>query len=120
MRRTVFALLAVLALAACKDSTAPTPNITGTWTGSASNFGFTFILIEQNQTLSGTGFLSSGGNSLDVTVAGSHRYPAVAFSIIAPGFESAGFSGKVVSASRMEGILAGSGFTGDSLILLRQ
>jgi hypothetical protein len=120
MRLATLLLVAGLTLAACKDSTAPTPDLTGTWAGSSSGMGFTFILIEEGQQLRGNGFLSIGGNSLNVTVAGSHRHPTVAFSIVAQGFESAGYSGKVVSASRMEGLLAGSGFTGDSLVLFRQ
>ena len=121
MTRLVAALLALLCVAACKDSTAPAPpDLTGTWSGSVNSLTFTVALSDVDQQLSGTGTIAGPADTLTVHVAGSHRHPNFAMSFSLTGFEPAAYAGIVRSASRMEGLITGSGFVADSLILTRQ
>jgi len=55
-----------------------------------------------------------------LTVTGAHAHPAISLAIAPVGAQSMNFSGTIdPTLARMDGVLFGSGFTGDSLHLLR-
>src|SRR6267143_2431853 len=94
--------------------------LSGVWSGQLpGGTSFYFTLTETPQ-----GVISGGGrinNTLVVfptTVTGAHAHPAVTLAISPQGVQAMNFSGVLdPTLSQMNGVVFGSGFTGDSLRL---
>ncbi len=117
LARSFVAGLALLAMAC--DSKA---GLSGVWTGtSASSVSFYLTITETPQgAVSGGGRVNNTLVTVPATVTGAHAHPAVSLAISASGFQAMNFSGSLdASLSRLNGVLYGSGFTGDSLKLAR-
>jgi len=116
LRRSMVGLS--LLLAACDSPV----GLSGVWSGALqSGTSFYLTLTETPQ-----GVVSGGGrvnNTLVVfptTVTGAHAHPAVTLAISPQGVQAMNFSGVLdATLSQMNGVVYGSGFTGDSLHLLR-
>ena len=101
------------------DSTVGLP---GVWTGAVqtgTSFNLTLTETEPG-VVSGGGRINNTLTVFPVTVTGAHSHPAVSLAITATGVQPMNFSGTMDPAlSRIDGVLFGSGFTGDSLHLIR-
>jgi hypothetical protein len=120
MRRIAFTGLVWLFAAACGDEV----GVTGVWTGSTvSNLGFQLTLVETPQgVVSGVGIVANGITNTPTNAAGAHAHPALSLTITFPQANLAPinflgtFNG---SMSSVRGILNGSGFLRDTLVLNR-
>ena len=115
--RRLLVSLSVL-LVGC-ESTAGLP---GVWTGAVqtgTSFNLTLTETEQGA-VTGAGRVNNTLTVFPVTVTGAHTHPAVALAITAQGIQPMNFSGSFdATLTRLNGVLFGSGFTGDSLRLVR-
>lgn len=122
MRRWAVLPLMLATLVACGDSTGPTiPDLTGTWSGSAGG-GDWSITISENEDgeLSGSGSVESGGESVSLTVTGSHAHPDFSMTWSSSGVQDVNYAGTVgESGDQLNGELNGSGFSGESLTMTR-
>ena len=126
-RRPLPALLVALGLSstpACSSS----EGLSGVWTGSTvSNISFTITLTETDAgQVTGAGRLNipagQFGNAsvFPLTTTGAHAHPALSLHIQPTGLQSMNFTGVLQAGlGRIEGVLNGSGFFGDSLKLNR-
>lgn len=123
-RASCIALLAVLAACGGKSATGPqTRNLTGSWAGTSSNgFTFTFTIVDSAQGLHGTGHALIG-TAVDtpITIVGSHIHPYFHISFTFAGnFQPVSFDGNDSTETSLVGVLTGSGFTGQSLVEIKQ
>ena len=128
--------LAALFLTACEEAR----GIPGVWTGSfrtianlvqpSRMYSFTLTLTETD-----VGVISGGGRLLNsppdtliaqsttyfaVTVTGAHAHPSITLAIAPGGAQAMNFTGTVDGTlTRMDGVVIGSGFIGDSLHFVR-
>lgn len=105
-------------LGACESS----QGLPGVWTGTVTNgTSFNLTITETLQgVVSGAGRINNTLTVFPVTVTGAHAHPAVTLAITAQGLAPTNFSGTLdATLSRMDGVLYGSGFVGDSLHLVR-
>jgi hypothetical protein len=119
--------LLTMLLLGCGDSSGPEPpDLSGAWRGgllhvSGDTTGvFVLSLSDLNEIVSGTGFFTNGVDTLPLTFSGSHRHPNLVFTMTSPGFVSVGYASEVAAPTEARGVLNGSGFAGDSLILRKQ
>ncbi|MBI4419369.1 MAG: hypothetical protein HY560_00960 [Gemmatimonadetes bacterium] len=115
-----FPLLAVVLIAsACEGSV----GISGVWTGVTGNTGFNLTLVETDRgAVTGAGRVVTAVQSIPANVAGAHAHPALTITITMPGtpFSPINYQGVLSGAGdAMRGVLYGSGFSGDSLRLVR-
>jgi len=121
MRRLLTGL-ALLALIACGgDSTAPPPNITGTWAGASSTgVVLNLVLTQSAGQITGTGQISGGGTTVALTATGTFANPAVSLDLEATGFSGSNYTGTLTSPTAITGALNGSGFVNERIILTKQ
>ncbi|MSR06305.1 MAG: hypothetical protein EXR93_04435 [Gemmatimonadetes bacterium] len=132
--RRLFPVVALL-LVGCEDAR----GIPGLWTGvlrttatllaPSRAFSFTLTLAETKEgVLSGGGRLANSApdslanpsQTFSLTVTGAHAHPAVSLAIVPVGVQAMNFSGSIdATLSRIDSVVYGSGFTGDSLHLFR-
>lgn len=120
------------ALAACKQPLdIGSFSVTGAWRGVAyvpvgtDSVAYTFRLdLKQDQaTVTGDGAIGAAADSVRTSVRGTWAYPNVTLRLTAPGYAEIQFAGafaRQVSRDSLVGPLAGSGFTGRQLTLVRQ
>jgi hypothetical protein len=114
-------LLLVLLALGCSDSTEPVlPSMAGAWSGNIQGSSLTFTATENGQVVSGNGHISSGTQSVALTVSGTHSHPNVALTVRITGYQDLAFSGTFVSASQVSGRLNGSGFNNEQFVISRQ
>jgi hypothetical protein len=101
-------LALTIALAACGSSDthlAPTPaTFNGTWTGSSSGNTVTVTATQTDSVVSGTGTFVTGGDTLQFTLTGTSKAPAITLTAELP-CQSATFAGTYVSADSVTGTL---------------
>jgi hypothetical protein len=133
MKKGIFAVAALVALAACKDALdIGSFSVTGAWrgttyvkVGATDSIAYTFRLnLEQDQeNVSGDGVVSAGTDSVRTSVDGTWAYPNVTLRLSAPDYADIRFNGtfaRQVSRDSLVGPLIGSGFTNTNLTLVRQ
>jgi hypothetical protein len=123
MRATVFLL--ALAIAACGDggTDLETPSADGAWRGTLESFPATMrvnITEAADGTISGSGAIYAGTETLSFTLSGTHRHPNVSFDMDFLGFEPAAYSGRFESDDAIRGAIDGSGFTDERVTLSRE
>lgn len=96
----------------------------GQWTGvSATGARLNVTLAETPQgAVSGSGVLFNGVNSVPVNIVGAHAHPSLSMTIDFPriNFQPISFQGTLNTAfSSVKGVLNGSGFNRDTLVLVR-
>ncbi len=120
--RLVLVVAAALLAGSCKsEPTGPEgPNVTGRWLGYASGMTFDIGMADEAGRISGAGNLIVGASRLAISISGTHQRRTVSFSISAPGYQNAGYSGNIVSDSIISGRLSESGFNGQALTLTKR
>ncbi|HWP36031.1 MAG TPA: hypothetical protein VNL18_00615 [Gemmatimonadales bacterium] len=111
------------ALAGCGDSSSEprTPSASGTWTGAVGSATFTLTLAEQRGgTITGAGSARATGGAVSLTVTGTHVHPSISLTLRSTGFEDLNYTGQFINDNTISGSLNGSGFTGETLTLVRQ
>ena len=132
MKKGIIAALAV-ALAACKEPLdIGSFSVDGQWLGTTfvptsptDSVAYTFRLdLDQDQaSVRGDGVISAAADSVEVSAVGTWAFPNVTLRLSAPEYSDLRFNGafaRQVSRDSLVGPLVGSGFTGRSLILVRQ
>lgn len=125
MRRILVPLvtLAFLAIPACGDSGPTGPaswDVSGQWSGTLSGVSMSMSLNENaDGNIAGNGNFSGSSDSFAFDVSGSHVDENVNLTISATGFEDFNYSATLEDEDQMEGELNGSGFTGETLTLVR-
>lgn len=123
------ALVLVLALAACRDTTAPTaPSIDGHWTGSTAvtspQLGTQLVvsIAQDGTTLSGAGFLLIGASTYVgiPNITGSFTGVLPVRFVLESANGPVTFTSPTYSRDSLPGTLTGSGFAGERLTLRRQ
>ena len=107
------------------ESTGPSYNITGSWSGGASiqgaNFIATVVINDAGGTLSGSGTISGAGPTCAITIAGTRTKDHVNLAFACAGFQAIVFNGTVNSdASIVQGNISGSGYPVTPFDLIRQ
>lgn len=119
-------LLAALSLAACKSSTSPLGPLQGSWSGSVpAEFTIDVSLRDQGGSVSGTGDIAgpaiAGGGPFFLSIAGGENGSTYRLTLSSQGFtQSVTATGTLFSKDTVTAFLSGSGFSGDSLELVRQ
>lgn len=120
----LFILLSLLTLSGCKKeqttSPEPNPSLTGRWFGASGGLMISLTLTESNQSVSGSGSISSGTQSLAITISGTHVYPNVSLNISATGYQPMNFTGRFSDKNTIPGKFNGSGFVDFDITLIRQ
>lgn len=125
MKRAMI-VVACLSLTACKSSTSPAGPLQGNWTGSIPNqFTIDASLRDQGGSVSGTGDISGpaivGGGPYFLNIAGGENGSTYRLTLSSQGFtQSVTATGILFSKDTVTASLSGSGFSGDSLNLVRQ
>jgi hypothetical protein len=127
MPMRAFAVLATLmVLAACgRDAVAPGAFTTaGRWTAEREPYAWVLDLTQDGAAIRGTGELSAAADTVPLEVFGEWRPaqatpPEVGLVFQSPGYADVAFSGRFATADTLRGTLTGSGFSGDSLVLVR-
>jgi hypothetical protein len=117
-------LVAALLVASCsKDTTAPTPTMTGQWSGSFSSNGvataLSMTLQETGGNITGSGNLSAPGVAIAITVAGTHAHPNVSLTLSATGFSPINLSGQYTDTRTITATLNGSGYVNQPATITR-
>ena len=113
--RRLLSIVGLVALASCSESTAPEPQITGSWSGVLGG-GTVTLTIQQ----AATGLVGSGAWASDaVVLTGTYTKPTVSLNITSDGFEPLNYTG-TLNQDRIVGTVNGSGYTNQSLTLERQ
>lgn len=102
------AVVALLALAACSNPTAPThAAVTGSWSGQAENYTLDLSLTESVSGVSGSGSISYPGtaSSTPLVVSGVDSAQNVGLWLTTPDSITAVYAGKVVSPTEIHGTL---------------
>lgn len=111
----------IVLFSGCSDTTAPAPpTMAGSWTGTFESSTITFTAAENDQTISGNGYISNGGQASSLTISGTHAHPHVALTVQLAGFQDIAFSGEFVSDTEVSGRLNGSGFNDYQFVLTKQ
>jgi len=114
-----FALLVLACAAGCKDSSGPHSPIEGAWTGLVLGAPITFSLsVDASGGVSGSGNATVNGTQRHLSVVGSFTAPSFSLTLTPTGIIPVNYAG-VVDGSTLRGVLAGSGFNGDSLTMTR-
>lgn len=112
--------LAVLTLAGCTYSTAPSQQspVNGMWEGGAANMSLTVSLVENHNIVKGAGALLSP-MIMTIRADGTFVSPYITV-ILSPGHTFSPFvmTGRLVADS-MFGLVNGSGFVNDAMVLRR-
>jgi hypothetical protein len=120
--RTLTALLACFALACGGSITGGgSPSLDGEWSGtSESGVDFELTLEEAGGVITGSGAITSGDSPIRLDVAGQYEGPEFSMTFESAPLADVDYSGRVVSDTRMEGSLLGSGFGSAGLVLVKQ
>lgn len=128
LRRTRRAAICVLFVAAlgvisCKDSPTAPPRATlsGSWDGFIMRVGAVMVvtLTDADGVIAGDGYATGYLNHVPVTVEGTFEAPNFTLTFNSPGLQPFVYEG-TATVSRMSGILNGSGFSDDALVLNKQ
>ncbi len=99
------------------------PTMSGSWSGSISGGTGTLsmtVIESASGSVTGTGSFIVGGVGIPLNVTGTHSHPSVNLTLASPDFEPARLSGQFTGDNVIAGQLFDSGFTGESVTLLRQ
>lgn len=114
-------LLALFSLASCGgDSTAPVPTLDGTWVGTFEGAAVEIVMSQSGEEVTAAGTFQIADVVLAVSGDGVFANPDLELEFSTEGFEPFTYSAELVSRTRLEGDVFGSGFTGENLILLKQ
>jgi len=117
--RRLFIALALTTLAACSNFDPLVDNtVTGTWRGSAGTQGFVLVLQQTSQIVAGSGKMTSGGVSQNLSISGTFQQPTFGGTLTPDGGQAISLTGTVDGRS-MVGTLNGGGFSGTGIALLR-
>lgn len=119
-----FAIAILVTSVACSSDESIAPSsATGNWSGAFSNFGtassLNILLLDKTGTVTGNGTFTSGTASFAVNVTGTFVSPTFSATVNAPGFVSMNFTA-ILSGQSLTGVLNGSGFSNQQLVLVRQ
>ena len=114
--RVVTAALLVVVLAACSDSTAPGVSIAGSWSGTGGGGSWSVGFTENGGQVTGGGKIN---NAVNVNFTGTHSGNHLSLTILATGYANASLSATVTDATHINGTLTGSGWSGNSLTLVK-
>jgi hypothetical protein len=118
MRRLLIAV-ALATLAACSNFDPLVDNtVTGTWRGSAGTQAFVIVLSQTSQIVAGTGKMTSGGVTQNLSISGTYQQPTFGGTLTPDGGQPITLTGTVDGKS-MVGTLNGGGFNGIGIALLR-
>lgn len=125
--RALLLLLLLVAPVACSDDSGPPPppSLADTWTGALTGDApadITLHLIgEDGGTVQGNGTFTVGATSIVVNVVtGVYTHPNVSFTLRGQGFDDFVYTGAFQGDDLIDGVLNGSGFTDDVVVLFRQ
>lgn len=97
---------------------------TGTWRGGFVNQSFTLStvlhLTELDSALVGDGVISGSGLECGVNVDGSRNGEQVALDLTCPGYAPIRYRGARTGATRIEGVVSGSGLPQSAMALVKQ
>lgn len=120
-------LVLVVFLTGCKEDSPVSyplvllpPQMEGRWNGTASWIYLPMTLSQDGSQISGKGTISGSGPTLNVTVTGAVYFPSVRIIVAIPGYEGISIGGKFVTQTRIEGLVNGSGFTNNPIVILKQ
>jgi hypothetical protein len=127
MPMRAFAVLAIpMLLAACgRDAVAPGAFTTsGMWTAEHEPYAWVLTLSQDGAAVRGSGELRTVADTLPLEVFGEWRPaqatpPEVGLTFQSPGYADVAFGGRFATADTLRGTLTGSGFSNDSLVLVR-
>jgi hypothetical protein len=132
-KTTLLAAFALAALAACEGDALDVGSfsVDGTWTGNAefivagtpvdtARYTFVLDLDQAGRDVSGSGEVQTEARTLAVEVDGRWDYPRVDLVLSASGFAALVFNASFATPDSLKGTLAGSGFNGTTLNLVRQ
>jgi hypothetical protein len=117
MRRAVVTAALLLAFAACSDSTGPGISIAGSWVGTGGGGSWTVGFVDSAGVVAGGGKING---SINVDFTGTHSGNHLNLTILALGYSNASYTATVTDATHIHGTLSGSGFSGNSLSLIKQ
>lgn len=110
-----------IAVGCGKDATAPQqPSMTGNWQGSATPQFITMTLNESNTHVSGSGTITDGVTTANLTVTGSHNHPQVSLQVTPGGFVPITLTGTFSGPDTVKASLTGSGFSNFAMTFVRQ
>lgn len=125
MRRISALLLAIVfvALPACGDSGPTGPaswDVSGQWSGTIEGVSMNMSLNEDAQgNIAGNGTFSGSQDSFAFDVSGTHVEESVSLTISATGVQDLNYSATLENENRLVGELNGSGFSGETLTMIR-
>ena len=119
MRRSFLSLLLAAAIAGCGGSTSPKSNVNGSWSGSSGGISMSLTLSQSGTSVTGSGQISGGGNTIPLTASGTYVEPDLSLTLSSAGFQPTVYAGSL-SHGTITGTLNGSGFTNQSMTLTRQ
>ena len=99
------------------------PGLNGQWVGNLSGIAVAMTMSEDTTgrgLISGNGTLIGTSTNLAVGLGGTHRHPNVVITMGAPGFSPATYTAAFTGPRELTGTVAGSGFTGQALVMTRQ
>lgn len=113
-------LALVLSLASCKDATAPTPTVNGSWSGTVSGQAVTLTLGQTGPSVTGSGTLSgTPRGTLAMSATGTYAHPSLSLTLSNTMTQPANISATMTNGALI-GSVQGAGFTGQSIALYRR
>ena len=126
-RSSLFSAAALIGLIACGSETQEPSGaavLDGTWRGGASGEGFMISavlqLAEQDTVIGGEGYVSGSGLECAVAITGARSGERIRFDLTCPGYLPIRFRGDRTGASRIFGLIGGSGLPSLDMELLKQ
>jgi len=118
----LFAAVLLLGCGGGDSSTSPSnPIMDGSWTGSIGGDVFSLSLSQDGNNVTGSVVgTRADGQTESGTINGTNTYPNVSLTFSMTGFNPFTFTGTFSDANTVSGVLNGSGFTDESLTLVRQ
>jgi len=115
--RRLLAVVAFATLASCSDPLIEN-TVTGTWRGSSTGSSFILVMQQSGTAVAGTGTITSGAGTRNVSISGNFQQPAFSGTLIPNGAEPITYVG-TAEGRTLVGTLTGGGFTGEGLALTR-
>lgn len=113
-------LILAVALASCKEPTAPTPTVNGSWSGTVGAQRITVTMGQTGATVTGSGTMTgTPRGTLAMSVTGTYAHPSLSITLSNAMVQPLNFTA-TQSAGTLRGSLQGSGFNGETLILVKQ
>ena len=104
-----------------RNTTPPTPVLTGSWLGSGGGYVVKLTLTQSAQSVTGTGSIDGVGSTLPLTAHGTFNNPSFTLTISSQGFSDFAFAGSLDGkGNAMAGEMNGGGFNHVAITMNRQ